>query len=223
MNKNRMYSRQLDLITPDELDFPILVIGAGGIGSWTTLALAKMGCTNITVIDNDIVSEENIPSQLYAIDFKGVSKVEALKQEVYRKTATTITKVNNTFQIWALTHTGIDYKIIIFAVDSLVQRKEIFTYMVSQKIYTDLLIDARMAGELIRILTVDGMDTIGVINYFQTLDDSKKPYEEPCTSKAVIYNTLLCGGLIASIVKKFAKKESIKSNIVFDITNLQIF
>ena len=47
MNDNRKYSRQLDLVMPSDLNFPILIVGAGGIGSWATLALAKMGCSNI--------------------------------------------------------------------------------------------------------------------------------------------------------------------------------
>lgn len=221
MNENRKYSRQLDLITPKELNVPILIIGAGGIGSWAALALTKMGCTNITVIDHDVVDIENTPSQLYSD--VGTYKVEALKKEILDKTGVLIHGIRSTFQSWVITQKPTAYEIVIFAVDSLLQRKEILTYMLSQQIYTKFLIDARMAGELIRILTVDTLKKEEFIEYAKTLDINKPAHEEPCTSKAVVYNTFLCGGLIASLVKKFVKKEIIKSNIIFDITNLQIF
>jgi len=48
-----IYKRQTNLVKPEELDFPILLIGCGGIGSWTLLALRKMGCSNVAVVEFD--------------------------------------------------------------------------------------------------------------------------------------------------------------------------
>ena len=41
--------RQSDLISESILDTPINIVGAGGIGSLTTLALAKVGFKHIRV------------------------------------------------------------------------------------------------------------------------------------------------------------------------------
>jgi len=49
-NTNR-FLRQLDILPPEKIQFPIVVIGAGAIGSATVVTLAKMGCSSITVWD----------------------------------------------------------------------------------------------------------------------------------------------------------------------------
>ena len=56
MESNRFW-RQLDLCPPDKLKFPITVIGAGAIGSAAVVTLAKMGCSNITVYDEDTLTD----------------------------------------------------------------------------------------------------------------------------------------------------------------------
>src|SRR5207244_2983363 len=73
------YWRQLDLITPGELKLPITVVGAGGIGSPTALALAKMGCSRLTVYDPDLVEPHNLPNQFYRLKDSARPKVEALR------------------------------------------------------------------------------------------------------------------------------------------------
>ena len=63
------YWRQLDIVNIDKLQVPIIVVGAGAIGSFVTLALAKMGCGNITSYDMDTVEEHNLPNQFYMKKF----------------------------------------------------------------------------------------------------------------------------------------------------------
>ena len=86
MDENKKYSRQLDFVKPSELDIPIWIIGAGGIGSWTTLALSKMGCNNLVVFDHDKVELHNTPSQLYTSDQIGQMKTAALKETILKLT-----------------------------------------------------------------------------------------------------------------------------------------
>ena len=57
------YERQKDIITPEELKRTINIVGLGGIGSWTSLYLAKMGCQHLVLIDPDTVEEHNLASQ----------------------------------------------------------------------------------------------------------------------------------------------------------------
>ena len=57
--------RQLEIAYPSQFkDRPITVIGAGGIGAATVVALAKTGFENITVYDFDTVEQHNLPNQL---------------------------------------------------------------------------------------------------------------------------------------------------------------
>ena len=70
------FQRQLDIVAPEQLAFPIVVIGAGAVGSATVVTLAKMGCSDITVWDDDLLEEHNIPNQLCKPAMVGRPKVE---------------------------------------------------------------------------------------------------------------------------------------------------
>jgi len=76
------YLRQLDILPPEKLAFPLVVIGAGAIGSAAVVTLTKMGCSNVTVWDHDLLEEVNVPSQLCKASRVGSPKVEALRELV---------------------------------------------------------------------------------------------------------------------------------------------
>jgi tRNA A37 threonylcarbamoyladenosine dehydratase len=77
------FLRQLDIVSPEQLAFAITVIGAGAIGSATVLTLAKMGCSRITVWDDDILAEHNVPNQWCKPSAVGRPKVAALAELVW--------------------------------------------------------------------------------------------------------------------------------------------
>jgi len=221
MNQNKTYARQLDIVRPDELEFPIWVIGAGGIGSWTTLALTKMGCQDITVFDFDTVEEKNTPAQYYSPEDMGKFKVDALKDKILKETGFSIKTIKNKFY----DEIPEEYaKIIICGVDSIEERRKVWeTFMKDIPFKFDLYIDVRMAGDLIRILLASPLSSHSIHNYIKTLDPNKKPYQAPCTERSVVYNVFMCGGLVANLVKKYAKKEEIPFNINLDIKNVKFF
>lgn len=62
----------------------VILIGAGSVGSYVTLFLAKMGVVDIEVWDADVVLSHNTPASLYSHSDTGRCKVEALKDHVQR-------------------------------------------------------------------------------------------------------------------------------------------
>ena len=61
----------------------VCVIGVGGVGSWTVVALARSGVGALTMIDLDDVCVTNVNRQLPALDGQiGRPKVEALGERV---------------------------------------------------------------------------------------------------------------------------------------------
>jgi tRNA A37 threonylcarbamoyladenosine dehydratase len=61
----------------------VVVVGVGGVGSWTVEALARSGVGRLTLIDLDNVSESNINRQLHALDSTvGMAKVEAMRDRI---------------------------------------------------------------------------------------------------------------------------------------------
>lgn len=61
----------------------VVVVGVGGVGSWSVEALARSGIGRLTLIDLDQVAESNVNRQIHALtETLGMAKVEALRLRV---------------------------------------------------------------------------------------------------------------------------------------------
>ncbi len=61
----------------------VVVVGIGGVGSWTAEALARSGVDELTLIDLDNVAESNINRQVHALtDTVGQAKVDAMAHRI---------------------------------------------------------------------------------------------------------------------------------------------
>ena len=68
------------------LNSSVLVVGAGGLGSAALLALACLGIGHIGIVDNDIISETNLPRQIiYGISDVGKGKAITAKKVLKKK------------------------------------------------------------------------------------------------------------------------------------------
>lgn len=62
----------------------VMVVGLGGVGSYATEALARVGIGNLILIDGDVVSLSNCNRQLYALQSTlGQYKTEVAKQRIH--------------------------------------------------------------------------------------------------------------------------------------------
>ena len=63
-----MFERIEKILTKEEFDkikkLNIIIIGIGGVGGYTLETLTRMGISNITIVDNDIIDESNINRQI---------------------------------------------------------------------------------------------------------------------------------------------------------------
>ena len=46
----------------------VVVVGIGGVGSWTAEALARSGVSELTLIDLDHIADSNINRQIHALE-----------------------------------------------------------------------------------------------------------------------------------------------------------
>lgn len=61
----------------------VVVVGIGGVGSWTAEALARSGVGSLTLIDLDHVAESNINRQIHALESTiGQAKVQAMRDRI---------------------------------------------------------------------------------------------------------------------------------------------
>ena len=76
MIENDLYKRQsaLNLNIPDK----VVILGAGGIGSWVAMSLGLIGVKHLTLIDYDIIEKHNLNRTLYREDDIDLKKVHAL-------------------------------------------------------------------------------------------------------------------------------------------------
>lgn len=213
---NTKHNRQLDIIDPKLLNFPIRIIGAGGIGSWTTLALAKMGCSKLAVQDFDKVDITNTGSQFYSKDDIGNDKVITLKDIIDE----TCDEDINTLPFKWEPKQKITEPVVILALDSLETRKALWQEL-KKNPKVNLVIDGRMAGDFLRIFYVPLNGDYAKYEQYFVERNSIDP--TPCTGKAVVYNVFMVASIITNLIKKYAKKELTQFlEFSFDLGELQI-
>lgn len=62
----------------------VVVVGIGGVGSWTAEALARSGVGQLTLVDLDMVAESNTNRQIHALgDLYGKAKVTAMAERIH--------------------------------------------------------------------------------------------------------------------------------------------
>ncbi len=205
------YWRQLDIFDPSKFSGKVVVVGAGSVGSFVTLSLAKMGIKNITVIDFDKVENHNLPNQFYRLSDVGKPKVEALKEIVKDFTGADITTINDKFE-----STDLDVAdILIVTVDSMKARHNIFE-KIKVNPYIKYLIDVRTSAEQFRIYTIDKSNFGHVEFYEKELYTDEEASELPCTARNIVYTVEGVASFVCSKVKKIMLNQSFKKLIIFD-------
>lgn len=64
-------------------DAHVMVVGIGGVGSWSAEALARSGVGRITLVDMDHIAESNVNRQVHAVDATlGQAKVLAMRERM---------------------------------------------------------------------------------------------------------------------------------------------
>ena len=102
-------------------DSHIAVFGIGGVGSYTTEALARAGVEQLTLIDADTVNESNLNRQLIAtVNTIGRKKVDVAKERIHQINPDAKVNVYPIFfdegTMGEIDFSGVDY--IVDAIDS---------------------------------------------------------------------------------------------------------
>lgn len=205
-------ARHQGIVDLSELEEPVTIIGAGSVGSYVTLTLAKMGCSEIRVIDFDKVEPHNIGCQLYGQVHTGQYKVTALADLIYNLTDSKITHIGERFQ-----DVMVSAPTVILALDSIEARREFFEYA-QRSIDINHIIDARMGGETMTIYTVDMSNDDAVKRYERSLQHI--PVEIPCTERSIVYNVAIIAGLVGNQYKRLIKGQPYSSTITFSLPDL---
>lgn len=201
--KKETYKRQTGIFNPLNQNINITLIGAGSVGSFIALNLAKLGFCNIEIIDFDVVEEHNLPNQFYRIKDIGKPKVEALKDIVSEFTGFDLTIRNE--KITKDSYLELDEnRIYVVSVDNMEARKTIYSILKETPLR---VIDCGMGGEgyTIQIFKMDNESDLKKYEHFL----SQKFKDLPCGFQTIIYNILSIASETCNILKRIDKKQEI--------------
>lgn len=210
------FKRQTGIFDPEKnKQFPISIVGCGSVGSFTALALAKMGANVAEVFDSDTVEEHNIPNQFFAKKNVSLKKTLALKLQLEEYTdASPATKEN------VDKNTKLNGLIVVSAVDSMEQRKVVWQAVKKSK--PMLYIDSRMGGRIFSVHSIDMLNEAEAKAYEEGLSKAGKGLEVPCTESSIIFNVLGVASVVCNQVVEFAANRKLRPVIHFDYVTYKI-
>lgn len=177
----------------------IMMIGAGGIGSWTCLSLSRI-MHEIVIIDGDSVDQTNVQGgQMYRTKDVDKTKVGAVT-EICREFGC----INEIMPIPEMYTTAMGMAdICITGLDNMAARKQIFEtwkhhVIVSKNPEKCLFIDGRMAGELCEVFILQGDKPEQLDEYETWLFDDAEIEELDCTMKQTTFVAMAIASFITS-------------------------
>ena len=217
MAEERTYMRQLGVLPYAELrKTRVTLIGAGAIGGFTALALAKMGVGFLEVWDFDTVEEHNLPNQWYRREDIGKPKVACLKANLEGCSDVNVVVHAEAYKKQRL------QPIVITAVDSMDVRLTLWE-VIRDNTKVLFLIDGRMGAQLGRVLVVDKANAAVVENYVkEELYPSSEAFQAPCTERSTVYCAAGLSSYIASAVGKIVASQPVKPTLSVDFFNWEV-
>ncbi|MCE9552566.1 MAG: ThiF family adenylyltransferase [Planctomycetes bacterium] len=182
------FVRQAELVPREKLEaLRITVIGVGAVGRQVALQLAAMGANKIQLVDFDRVEPTNVTTQGYWAADLGQLKVEATRAAIAR-----IDPMIDVQVIPDRFRPAVDLGEAVFCcVDSITARGAIWRSAGSR---CRFWVDARMLGEIIRVLTVAQQN--GRQHYPTTLFPQAEADTGRCTAQSTIYTANIAAGLM---------------------------
>jgi molybdopterin/thiamine biosynthesis adenylyltransferase len=211
------YLRQTGLVPVSKFrNRQVTLVGAGSVGSFTALTLAKMGLPKLTVYDEDRVDDHNIPNQFYRLKDVGKYKVKALSNILGSMTETVVIPFNVPYVNEPLKDT------VIVATDSMFSRRLVWLEFLKQH-QVRTFIEARMGAELGMVYTIrkphdnPNLKPANRKFYEEMLYSDDEVPELPCTAKSIIYNVLMLSSLISRAYKSILMDEKFPRELVFSM------
>lgn len=189
------------------------IIGVGAIGRQVAIQLAAMGVGTITLVDFDTVEEVNLGPQAYLLEDVGKPKVAATAQLMQRLNGDiTVEQVNRRFTRSMSTHPA-----VFCCVDSINTRRHIWNGV---KHAVDLFIDARMAAEVLRVISV--CHALSHDRYPSTLFAQSEALQQGCTARSTIYCANIAAGIMVSQFTRWLRGMQLDFDIMFNLLDVEL-
>lgn len=217
---------------------PIQIWGTGGIGSWSSLFLARAGF-DVQFMDNDYLELGNFSGQFFTKEGIGMSKVKALYRAL---TDTVIARFGQDFipKTFFLNSDDYDlsdifyisshkYTIICSCFDNMTARKNLFkSFLHTMQVLSEreeqdlsdkfLFIDGGLSMEYFRIYCIKGNDEQAKTKYSnEVLSLNDNDFEDDvCSMKQTSHIAAMIGAQITSFITNFIsnKHDNVEAKLV---------
>jgi ThiF family len=174
----------------------IMILGQGGISSWVSLLISRIG-SNLHTFDMDIFEEHNMTGQIVSRKGLGMNKAEAVKEVIADFSPDCEVYTNGEYTQESPTN-----HIVICGFDNMAARKlafgkwgEMMTNISKEEAKNCFFQDGRLLAEQLQIFNIPG-DRFDLMEKYKKehLPDDSQVMEAECTFK----QTSHCAAMIAS-------------------------
>lgn len=209
------YSRQVNILNPEEFNTKINIIGAGATGSWVAFSLAKMGLSNLHIYDFDEVGMHNLPNQMFGVRDIDRNKALSIRNIIKLFTGFTVNarneKVDGSVPLQG---------IVFMLTDTMKSRKDIYNRAIKNNPSIDLLIETRMDLRGGRIYVVDPKDREQTKMYEQTFYSDDEAEVSACgVSQTVLPSALAITSHAIWKLLNYINGEIIYNETILDFGN----
>lgn len=209
------YSRQVNILNPEEFNTKINIIGAGATGSWIAFSLAKMGLSNLHIYDFDEVGMHNLPNQMFGVRDIDRNKALSIRNIIKLFTGFTVNARNE-----KIDGTKPLQGIVFMLTDTMKSRKDIYNRAIKNNPAIDLLIETRMDLRGGRIYVVDPKDREQTKMYEQTFYSDDEAEVSACgVSQTVLPSALAITSHAIWKLLNYINGETVYNETILDFSN----
>lgn len=187
----------------------VILAGLGGIGSWVSLFLSRLGPKTITLYDDDRFEAHNLSGQAFRINNLGRFKVE--------EAASIATDFSNYTRSYAFnskyTERCSTSKIMICGFDNMGARKLFYNKwkesIIPEESHEYLFIDGRLTADMFQLFCIQGNDTYVQGEYERNwLFEDKDADDTDCTFRQTSHIAAMLGTYITTYFTNFCSNLS---------------
>jgi len=176
--------------------------------------LAALGIPVLTLIDDDVVSIENLAVQGYTPSDLQRPKVDACAEVCQAMNPQiNLQTLPVRFTRSSILSSQRDRMAIFACVDSMMSRRILFQQTHAK---AGFYADGRMAGEVLRVIASN--DPPADSYYPQTLFEDRQAHPAPCTSRSTLYAASIAAGLMLSRFAAHLRGQVFSRDVLLNLT-----
>jgi molybdopterin/thiamine biosynthesis adenylyltransferase len=215
MDREIIHARHVGIVHPDQLLFPVTVIGVGAIGSTMARLLSQIGFRTFRYYDGDRVVGENVGVQFYREADKGKRKVIACRDNVRRF----ITALDIEVHAEPYVDQPLD-GLVVVGVDNIQTRSTIWKAVRRDAHQIPLLVDGRTAGEEVHVYVIRPTFLEDGDLYTESLVPNPPGSGLPCGEQGAPHAQSVIAGLMTNAMVRWIRCEPYPRYTLFNLRSM---